>query len=58
MPAARVEAEAMAAGVSFATLRAAKKRLRVESRRVVQDGKATWEWTWPEDGLPELGELM
>ncbi len=46
-----------AAGIGFATLRAAKKRQGVESRRVKKDGKEFWEWHHRDDGLPPLEPL-
>ena len=55
---ARAEAEAEAAGLGFATLRAVKKKLRVESRKVTPDGRQEWEWVWPDDGLPPLGPIF
>lgn len=57
VPATTVEAEAAAAGIGFATLRAAKKRQGVESRRVKRDGKEFWEWHHRDDGLPPLEPL-
>lgn len=46
------------AGIGFRTLQKLKRRLRVESRWVVAEGKGRWEWVWPEDGLPALGEIF
>jgi hypothetical protein len=60
VPAARVEAEAEAAGIGFATLRTVKKKLGVESRKVTEGGKTRWEWGFPEselEALPPLGDL-
>lgn len=57
VPATRVEAEAAAQGIGFATLRAVKKQLGVESRRVKRDGKEFWEWRFPDNGLPPLEPL-
>jgi hypothetical protein len=34
-------------GFSFTTLRIVKKRIRVESRKVTQDGETFWEWLPP-----------
>jgi hypothetical protein len=42
-----VEAAAHKAGICFATLKESKKRIRVESRRVVRDGETFWEWLPP-----------
>lgn len=57
VPAARVEAEAEAAGIGFATLRSVKKKLGVESRKVTKGGKTWWEWGFPESELPALPAL-
>jgi hypothetical protein len=57
VPAARVEAEAEAAGVGFRLLKEVKRRLGVESRRVKRDGREYWEWGYPEGGLPPLAPL-
>lgn len=57
MPATRVEADAQAVGIGYATLRAMKKKLGVESRRVSRDGRVEWEWVWPVDGLTPLEPL-
>jgi hypothetical protein len=57
VPAAAVEAEARTAGIGFRTLKALKKKLKVESRRVKRDGKEYWEWGWPPGRLPPLEPL-
>ena len=54
VPAAQAEADAAAAGLGVTTLRAAKKKLGVGSRRVTRDGRAEWEWVGPETALPPL----
>ncbi len=59
VPAVVVEAEARKQGFGFRTLQFVKKRLGVESRRVVKDGQPMWEWMLPEGlfELPPLGPL-
>ncbi len=47
VPATVVEAQALAAGLGYATVRAVKMKLGIESRRTVLDGQPFWEWMLP-----------
>ncbi len=54
VPAAEIEAKALAHGFGYRTIQFVKKRLKIDSRRIVIDGKQMWEWLpaeW-EDGVP------
>ena len=47
VPATIVEAQACAEGLSYATVRLVKAKLKIESQRVMVDGVARWEWALP-----------
>ena len=62
VPATVVEARAQAEGIGYATVRAVKTKLRIESRRTILDGQPRWEWMLPDGGeegavAPDLLDL-
>jgi putative DNA primase/helicase len=56
VPAAEIEAKALAQDLGYRTIQAVKKKLNIDSRRVIIDGKPVWEWL-PPGGAAELPNL-
>jgi hypothetical protein len=52
VPASVIEAQAHAQGLGYATVRAVKAKLGIESRRVLVEGQQRWEWMLPVKSNP------